>query len=105
MNYLIATEIIGYIILVGVTLIFIHAFTTELIKDNKRDRLWKKARKTIKKYECDSCAGNRAKLKVEIADTWRQYKKLWEENRWKEVSRKKVEEIENYLISEGILGV
>ena len=105
-NWLLFAEIAVIVFLVGLVLFFIFAFTIETLKDSKRHKLWKKAMKMIKKYKEINrldADNNRLKLKIEIANTWGEYKKLQEENMWKSISKNKVDEIERYLISEKII--
>ena len=98
-------EIVFLVFTAGIILFFIYSFAIETVNDNKREKLWKKAMKLIKEYKIIEWPGgnDRRRLMLDIANTWKEYKKLWEKNMWKSISEPKVKEIEKYLVSEKII--
>lgn len=80
----------------------------ELRKQSERIKLGEKILELIGKYVIlKKLSGTDdkeiQKIKNQIKIMWKDFKSRWEDFRFKEISREKVEKIEKFLVSEGII--
>ncbi len=93
-------EILFSVFVIGFIVFFVINCACESRKQSKRIKLEEEILRLMKGYNNNKTDNE---LKKQIRIKWEEYKKIWDRSSFKEISRKKVEKMEKFLISERII--